>query len=162
MLRKSAQTPTISAFTHLHGQHNYDAHPFAILGSAVEIHVMPKHRKTWSTHTKSGYYLGPSWEHYRCHDIWVTDTRARRVGQTVFFKHKYLTQLSVTMNDALLRAGNNLCSALTNSAPNDDKTKRAVDMLMEMFQKTTKAAQTTVDKERNQRKEAQAQRVQTE
>ena len=62
MLRRSVQTPTISSFSHLYGQHNYDAHPFAILGSAVEIHVMPKHRKTWDTHTKSGYYLGPSWE----------------------------------------------------------------------------------------------------
>ena len=71
MLRKSAGKPTISAFEYLHGPHNYDSHPFAILGSAVEIHVVPANRKTWETHTKSGFYLGPSWEHYRCHDVWV-------------------------------------------------------------------------------------------
>ena len=162
MLRRSVQTPTISSFAHLYGQHNYDAHPFAILGSAVEIHVMPKHRKTWDTHTKSGYYLGPSWEHYRCHDVWVTDTRARRVGQTVFFKHKYLTQPTITPNDALLRAGDNLCSALTNAAPGDEKTQRAVDLLVEIFQKTANDAKSNIDQRRGLREDAQTQRVQTE
>ena len=40
MLRTSNVTPTISSFAHLHGQHNYDANPFAPLGAAVEMHVM--------------------------------------------------------------------------------------------------------------------------
>ena len=102
MLRKSAGKPTISAFEYLHGLHNYDSHPFAILGSAVEIHVVPANRKTWETHTKSGFYLGPSWEHYQCHDVWVEDTRATRTGQTVFFKNKYITQPTVIEADALL------------------------------------------------------------
>ena len=35
MLQKSAGKSTISAFEYLHGPHNYDSHPFAILGSAV-------------------------------------------------------------------------------------------------------------------------------
>ena len=116
MLQKSAGKPTISAFEYLRGPHNYDSHPFAILGSAVEIHVVPANRKTWETHTKSGFYLGPSWEHYQCHDIWVEDTRATRTGQTVFFKNKYITQPTVTAADALLRTGEDLCSALTGSA----------------------------------------------
>ena len=60
VLRKSATKPSISAFEHLNGPHNYDSHPFAILGSAVEIHVMPANRRTWAAHTKPGFYLGPS------------------------------------------------------------------------------------------------------
>ena len=71
MLRKLGTDLTMSAFEHLHGKHNYDAQPFAILGSAVEMHVMPSNHRTWEYHTKSGYYLGTSWEHYRCHEVWI-------------------------------------------------------------------------------------------
>ena len=45
MLRVSATNPKVSAFEHLHGPHDYASHPFAILGSAVEVHVTPGARK---------------------------------------------------------------------------------------------------------------------
>ena len=83
-LHKSRLNPTVSAFEEMYGPHDYDTHPFAILGCAVELHVMPKNRKTWETHTKTGYYLGASWDHFWCHRIWVKDTKSERVGQTVF------------------------------------------------------------------------------
>ena len=85
LLRKSATNPHISAFAEMYGEHNYDAHPWAVLGSKVELHLMPDKRKTWDAHTKTGYYLGVSWEHYRCHEVWVQDTKSVRVSQTVFF-----------------------------------------------------------------------------
>ena len=85
MLRTSRVDGTKSAFEILHGaKHDYNANPFAPLGSPVELHVMPDKRKTWAEHTKSGFYLGTSWNHYRCHEIWVSDTKSARVGQTVF------------------------------------------------------------------------------
>ena len=85
LLGKSATNPLSSAFAEMHGEHNYDAHPWAVLGSKVELHVMPDKRKTWDTYTKTGYCLGVSWEHYRCHEVWVQDTKSVRVSQTVFF-----------------------------------------------------------------------------
>ena len=63
MLRKSVIKPSISAFEYMNGQHNYDSHPFVILGSAVEINVMLINRRIRQAHTKPGFYLGPSWEH---------------------------------------------------------------------------------------------------
>lgn len=54
MFRKSATKPSISAFEHLHGPYNYNSHPFATLGSAVEIHGMPANSRTWAAYTKSG------------------------------------------------------------------------------------------------------------
>ena len=60
VLRKSANKPSTAAFEHLNGPHNYDLHPFAMLGSTVEIHVMPANRRTWAAHIKPGFYLGPS------------------------------------------------------------------------------------------------------
>ena len=41
MLRKSLTDPTMSAFKHMYGCHRYDAHPWAVLGCEVEVHVMP-------------------------------------------------------------------------------------------------------------------------
>ena len=84
LLRKSRVVPTVSAFAHMYGQHDYDAQPFPILGSAIELHVTPSKRKTWAVHTKTGFYLGASWEHYRCHQVWVKETKSRRISQTVF------------------------------------------------------------------------------
>ena len=73
---------------------------------------MPSKQKTWEEHTKSGFYLGTAWEHYRYHVVWVKDTRTTRVGQTVFFRHKYITQLVVTQMDAILRETDDLRSVL--------------------------------------------------
>ena len=162
VLRKSATKPSISAFEHLNGPHNYDSHPFAILGSAVEIHVMPANRRTWAAHTKSGFYLGPSWEHYRCHGVWVEDTRATRTGQTVFFRNKYITQPAVTAVDALVRTGEDLCRALTGATPGSDATRRAVDELMEIFKTKAAEEQTPTDAQRVRKAVAHDQRVASE
>ena len=102
MLRKSRVDPARSSFQVLYGGHDYNTNPFAPLGVEVELHKMPNKRPTWGAHIKKGYHSGNSWEHYRCHEVWVQETRNVRVGQTVFFKHKYLTQPSVTPLDAIL------------------------------------------------------------
>jgi hypothetical protein len=102
LLRPSRRLPSVSAYAYLYGQHNYDKLPFAPLGCKVEAHMMPSTRDTWAEHTASGYYVGCSHEHYRCHKVYVTSSRSIRVCQTVFFKHKYLTQPSFTSHDALI------------------------------------------------------------
>ena len=104
LLRKSRVDDSKSAYEVLYGKHDYNAKPWAPLGCAVEMHINPKNRKSWEPHTKAGYYIGNSGDHYRCHSVWIRDTRNVRVGQTVFFRHKYLTQPAVTETDAILRA----------------------------------------------------------
>ena len=104
LLRKSRVDPTKSAFEVLRGPHDFNANPWAPLGCKAEIHVAPRKRKTWEEHTKTGFYIGNSWDHYRCHEVWIQDTKHTRVGQTVFFKHKYLTDSIMTPNDALIQA----------------------------------------------------------
>ena len=98
MLRTSRVDNSTSTFEIMGGQkHDYNSNPFAPLGQAVEMHVMPSKRKTWEEHTKSGFYLGNSVEHYRCHEIWITDTKSLRVGQPAFFRHKYATHPLVSL-----------------------------------------------------------------
>ena len=162
MLRRSRTDPSMSAFEHMHGPHNYDANPFAILGCEVEMHVMPKNRRTWESHTKTGYYLGTSWNHYRCHEVWIKDTKSSRIGQTVFFKHKYITQPMVTTSDALLRASEDICDALLKTAPNNKKVRSAVDILVDIFKGQAKAEESPADTQRARKNKAQAQRVEGE
>ena len=111
----------------------YNAHPFAPLGNAVELHVMPNKRKTREEHIKSGFYLGISWEHYRCHVVWVKNTRSTRIGQTVFFRHKYITQPVVTQTDAILRATDDLISVLKGKKIIKGATRSAIDLLVDIL-----------------------------
>ena len=45
LLRNSMVVPKRSAFAHVYGQHDYDAHPFAPIGCEVEAHVMTSGQK---------------------------------------------------------------------------------------------------------------------
>ena len=146
----------------MYGQHNYNANPFAPLGCEIEMHMMPAQRRTFEEHTKTGYYLGNSWEHYRCHEVWINDTRSVRVGQTVFFKHQYLTQPTTTTSDAILKAAANLEQALKGVVPVNGKLRDAIDHLMKIFKGEAKKEDTEVDARRVLRKEAHSQRVETE
>ena len=82
------------------------------MGCAVQFHVKPKQRKLWGKHSKDGWYLGMSDEHYCCHVVFVRKTRSKRVSDTVFFKHKYITQPTVTPADAIVKALQNLARAI--------------------------------------------------
>jgi hypothetical protein len=72
MLQLAGMTPSMSAYAYLWGQHDYNANPFALLGCKVEAHVTPGVRKTWAPHTASGYYVGNAWEHYCCHEVYIS------------------------------------------------------------------------------------------
>jgi hypothetical protein len=81
MLCPSWMTQTVSAYTYLWEQ----------LGCKVEAHLVPGIREMWAPHLTSGFYVGNSWEHYCCHEVFISDTRHTRICSTVFFKHKYFT-----------------------------------------------------------------------
>ena len=109
-----------------------------------------------------GFYLGSSWEHYRCHEVLMQEIKAKRVGQTVFFKSKHITQPFLTMADALILTGEKLAQALSGAAPHGAATEAAVKQLMEIYKNNAKQEQTNVDAQRVRRVVAQAQRVETE
>jgi hypothetical protein len=107
-------------YAYLWKQHDFNANPFAPLGCKVEAHIKPAVRETWAAHTASGYYIGNAWDHYRCHEIYITDTKHSRVCETLFFKHKYLTMPSFTPSDALVKAADNL---VVRRSSRDDKSR---------------------------------------
>ena len=82
------------------------------MGCSVQFHIKPSRRKTFGEHSSDGWYLRTSPEHYRCHLVFVKATKSKRITDTVFFKHKYITQPTVMHADAIVNAYHNLMKAI--------------------------------------------------
>ena len=112
LLRQSNVAPNISAWAYHHGSFDYNRMPLAPMGCAVQFHIKPSRRKTFGEHSEDGFYLKTSEEHYRTHVVFCKKTRAKRLADTVFFKHKYITQPTVTPADAIVNALTKLQDAI--------------------------------------------------
>ena len=107
----------------------------------------------------SGYYIGCSHEHYRCHKVYVTSTRHIRVFQTVFFKHKYLTQPTFTSHDALIVAADKLADAFKGAMPKDSTTENGIKLLLDIFKQQANVARDRLDAKAKRLNDAATQRV---
>ena len=130
LMRQSNVAPKVSAYAYLHGEFSYNDMPLAPLGCAVQLYETPHRRKTWAEHSVDGFYVGSSDEHYRSHKIWVTKTKAMRVSETVFFKHKYITQPTLTPKDVIIKALQDLKHALNGTR--NHKGDKSLDTLVKM------------------------------
>jgi hypothetical protein len=84
--------PTTSAYEDLYGHtFNFYQHPIAPVGSKVLTWDSPKHRGTWAGHGIEAVYLGPAVEHLRAFNVWVPNTSAPRVTNTVWWFLRDLT-----------------------------------------------------------------------
>ena len=104
LLRQSNVALTISAFAYVNGPFDYNAMPLAPMGCAAQIYESTNRRKTWAENSINGWYLRTSPEHYWCHVIHVKKARSERISDTVWFKHKYITQPNVTPVDQIVKA----------------------------------------------------------
>eukprot|EP00804_Cyclotella_cryptica_P003825 CCRYP_018936-RA/>CCRYP_018936-RA protein AED:0.22 eAED:0.20 QI:0/0/0/1/1/1/2/0/637 len=68
--------------------------------------------KSFAQHCMKGFVLGNSTEHYCCWTVWTPVSRSTRISATVFFKHKYITNPTVTPADAIIAATANLAHVL--------------------------------------------------
>jgi hypothetical protein len=105
------------------------------MGCAVQFHIKPSKRKTFGEHSEDGFYLKTSEEHYRTHVIFVKKTRAKRLADTVFFKHKYITQPTITPADAIVNAFNKLRQAIQGiQHSKEDAQYEAIERIMQQAQ----------------------------
>ena len=151
MLRPARVAPNVSAYAYMHGQHNVNAHPLAPLCMEVEMCLKPDARETWQEHLASGFNVGTSFEHYRCYEVWTKETKSVRIGNTVFFKHKYLTMPTITPGDAVLKAAEDLKRALLKNMPKSSETEEGIQQLMKIFQQQYEVQKLPKSKERAER-----------
>jgi hypothetical protein len=82
------------------------------MGCAVQFHIKPSQQKMFGEHSEDGFYLKTSAEHTRTHVIFCKKTQAKQLADTVFFKHKHITQPMVTPADAIVNAFTKLRDAI--------------------------------------------------
>jgi hypothetical protein len=132
MLRAANAAPnvSVSAYMYTHGNHDFNAHPFAPLGCAVQLFETPEVRKSWDSHSVNDWYLGTSMEHYRNHKIYCKKTGAERILDTVWFK---------PAADHIVNAAASLTDALKGNLPAqvENSTSESLKKLADIF---TKAA----------------------
>ena len=112
LLRFSNIHPKVCSWTVLNGAHNFNRHPLAPLGVEIQMLENPDKRKTWGMRNKPGYYFGTSLEHYHYYWGWMKETKKIRGSDTVSFKHKYITNPSITTGDTIVNASQQVPSAL--------------------------------------------------
>ena len=132
-LRQSRLVRTISEYTYLYGPHNYNANPLVPFVCEVQMQVKPAQRDTSAPHLVAGFYIGTSQWHYICHNLWVKHTKIVSIGDTLFFKHKYITNITITNAKAIIQAAYNLASAIDNNIPKISQSKKAINNFMELF-----------------------------
>ena len=135
MLRPSNVSPHISAYMYANGTHDFNAHPFAPIGCAVQVFETPEQRRTWDPHSVDGWYIGPAMEHYRNHQVWVAKTKAERIAEQVWFKHKYITNPSLTAADHIVNAAKGLTDAIKTNKPSQlsKQSNEALTKLAKIF-----------------------------
>jgi hypothetical protein len=77
---------SISAYHGVHGASwNFRSHPIAPVGSQVLTWDSPEHRGSWADHGVAAVYLGPAPHHLRAFEVWVPNTSAPRITNTVWW-----------------------------------------------------------------------------
>jgi hypothetical protein len=137
LLRQSKVAPKISAFAHVHGNHDYMKKPVAPLGCAIKAHVKPDDRRTWDTRSDAGFSLGTSMQHHRCFRVYIIKTRATRISNTVYFKHQYITNPTVSPESHVVVAAQQLAKALQGNIPADNETAEALKKFSNLFKKNS-------------------------
>ncbi len=135
LLWQSNVAPKVSAYAHVHGQHDYMKCPFAPLGCAVMAHIKPKNRQSWDVHADTSFNIGTAMEHYQCFHIYIVKTRMTRISDTVIFKHRYITNLQVTSKTLIIKVALDLTSALKGMVSCNGKMAEALQIVLQVIHK---------------------------
>jgi hypothetical protein len=102
LLRQSNISPNISAYAHVHGQHDYMRNLFAPIGCRVEVHIKPDNQATWEMHCKLGFSVGTLMEHYRCYKVIKSSIQHTVVCDTAVSHHPTLACPELSPKDRII------------------------------------------------------------
>jgi hypothetical protein len=119
MLRASNVRPNISAQNYVHGIHDYNKMPLAPLGCKTQCYAGPDQRASFGAHSMDSWYIGTSPNHYRCHSVFMKETKATRITDTIAFHHKRVTNPTVSAADAITSAAVTLTETLKDNMKED-------------------------------------------
>ena len=115
-MRTSRVHPLLSAWEALCGKFDIMATPIAPLGMKVMVHDTPEKRGTWQVHGSVGFYIGRALLHYRCHNVWMKETRATRISNCLAWFPKLLKMPGSSQIEELTAAVTDVRNLLKNLA----------------------------------------------
>ncbi len=74
------------------------------MGCEAQIHKTTNKRGTLAYHSVVGWYLFTSPEHYHTHTCYVKVTKSKRHSDAVHFKHKNITNPTITHANKVMQA----------------------------------------------------------
>jgi hypothetical protein len=143
LMRGSRMNPKLSAYAQVHGLFDFNRTPIAPPGTKVLVHEKPDVRGTWSPDAVEGWYVGPAHNHYRCYKLWIKETAAERIADTLTWLPLHVKMPGATPTDAAVAAARDLISALISTAPPSplspmaDSQRQALYQLADMFASLT-------------------------
>ncbi|KAI2502091.1 Reverse transcriptase (RNA-dependent DNA polymerase) [Fragilaria crotonensis] len=117
LLRGSRLNPKLSAHAQMHGHFDCNRTPLVPPGIRVLVHIKPSERTTWSPHGADGWYTGPALESYRCYTVWLWETRATRICDTLTWFPTKTTMPLASFNDLILAGIHDILHALCHPSP---------------------------------------------
>ena len=135
MMRPNHINPNISADTYLQGTRDFNKFPLAPPGILTVIHKSPDTRETYAPHGLKGWYVGGAPEHYRCFDIWCSDTLQVRQGETVHFSPHDQVLPGLSPHEKITRSIHELIAALRYphpASPTDTFGKEQMQALIQL------------------------------
>jgi hypothetical protein len=118
LLRGSRINRQLSAHAQVHGAFDYNRTPIAPPGIKVLVHEKPATRGTWAPHAVEGWYLGPALNYYRCYRVWIWETSAERISDTLaWYPTKVTMPAASSTDEALQKIFCKRCSIQPQPAP---------------------------------------------
>jgi hypothetical protein len=117
LLRRSRINPQLSAYAQVFGAFDFNKTPMAPPGTRVLVHEKPSIRGSWDPRAIEAWYIGPAMKHYRCYCVWIWATKSERIADTLVWFPTRVKMPTISSNDLVLAAANDLVTALQN--PND-------------------------------------------
>ena len=96
----------------MHWPFNFNHTPLAPLGCEVQCHEKADKQGSWTEHSVNGWYICTSHLHYCAFNVFIKQSQAKQVTDTIMFKHKYITWPAVTHGNVVCKAAFELAKAL--------------------------------------------------
>ena len=88
LLQNFRVNPALSAYAYLFGLYDFNKSPMAPPGTRVIAHAKPGNWTSWGNHGTLGWYIGPSIDHYRCMQCYVSATGTVIITDTLQYTPK--------------------------------------------------------------------------
>ena len=112
MLRLSRIKPELSSYEQVDEIHNFERRTLTILGCKVKIHEKSHKQLTYAPHSVGGWYLVPSFHHYRFYTFYNIETRGDTTPDTIAFLPEFMKILNYGSRDMAIYAAADMAKAL--------------------------------------------------